>query len=208
MGLRRTAIVILAVITLILVSSEIGLRLLGAGSYPLYDIDDEIKYIPSANQHGFFPNRYEWDFNNRHMASRSNWRADQHPNLVLVGNSIVVSGTQSSYDEPLGPLLEKELKGHYTVWPVAAPGWTNVNEMAYFDRNADVLRNADAVIIEFMEGGLSFATPWAGYDIFPDRKPWLRAAHVLRRIWLSGRAYFTSRDFGALPAIGLPDEHQ
>jgi hypothetical protein len=116
MGLRRTAIVILAVITLILVSSEIGLRLLGAGSYPLYDIDDEIKYIPSASQHGFFHNRYEWDFNNRHMASRSNWRADQHPNLVLVGNSIVVGGTQSSYDEPLGPLLEKELKGHYTVW--------------------------------------------------------------------------------------------
>jgi hypothetical protein len=52
MGRRRRVKIAPACLTVIAISSEIGLRLAGAGSYPLYDIDDEIKYIPSANQHG------------------------------------------------------------------------------------------------------------------------------------------------------------
>ena len=208
MGRRRRVKIALACLAVIAISSEIGLRLAGAGSYPLYDIDDEIKYIPSANQHGTYFNRYAWHFNDRHMASSSNWSAEKHPNLVLVGNSIVLGGNRSKHDEKLGALLEKELAGRYIVWPVAASGWSNINEMAYLDRNVDVLRNADAVIIEFMEGGLSLTGTWPGYDVFPDERPWLLTAHILREIWLSHLAQETFRDFGVLPEIGMPDKRE
>jgi hypothetical protein len=208
MGRRRRVKIALACLTVIAISSEIGLRLAGAGSYPLYDIDDEIKYIPSANQHGSYFNRYAWHFNDRHMASRSNWSAEKHPNLVLVGNSIVLGGNRSKHDEKLGALLEKELTGRYIVWPVAAGGWSNINEMTYLDRNIDVLRNADAVIIEFMDGGLGVPTPWPGHDVFPEKKPWLLTMHMLHRLWLSRSAQTTSRDFGSVSQIKVPDEPQ
>ncbi len=208
MGLRRTAITAIAGLTVILICSEIALRLAGAGSYPLYEIDDEIKYIPAANQHGAFLNRYAWHFNNRHMAASSNWSADKHPNLLLIGNSIVLGGAKSRYEENLGARLEYDLNGRYRVWPVAAGGWTNINEMAYLDRNPDVLRNADAVIIEFMRGGLSIPAPWPGYDVLPNERPWLLTADILRQRWRSHLAKIAARDFGSLPQAGMPDENQ
>jgi hypothetical protein len=84
----------------------------------------------------------------------------------------------------------------------------SLTPFAYFDRNGDVLRNADAVIIEFMQGGLSGPTPWPGYNFCPNSRPWFRTAQILLRAWLSGAAFFTSRNSGALPVQGLPDEHQ
>ena len=208
MSLRRTAIIALTSLTVILVCSEVGLRLAGAGSYPLYDIDDEIKYIPSADQHGNYLNRYAWHFNNRHMANSLEWSAEQHPNLLLLGNSIVLGGATSRYEEKLGARLEEALKGQYRVWPLAAGGWTNINEMAYLDRNADVWRNADAVVIEFMQGGLSFPTLWAGYDVVPDRKPWLLTAYVLRQYWRSLLAKRRPPEYGALPFTGPSNQNQ
>jgi hypothetical protein len=208
MSLRRTAIIALTSLAVILICSEVGLRLAGAGFYPLYDIDDEIKYIPSADQHGSYLNRYVWHFNNRHMASRFEWSADQHPNLLLLGNSIVLGGATSRYEEKLGARLEEALKGQYRVWAVAAGGWTNINEMAYLDRNADVWRNADAVVIEFMQSGLSAPTLWAGYDVAPDRKPWLLTAYVLRQHWRSLLAKRRPPEYGAVPFTGPPDKNQ
>jgi len=43
--------------------------------------------------------------------------------------------------------------------------------MAYLDKNRDVIENADVVVWEFMSGGLSAASEWPGYYIFPDHKP-------------------------------------
>jgi hypothetical protein len=140
------------------------------------------------------------------MASGFNWSAEKHPNLVLVGNSIVLGGNRSKHEEKLGALLEKELTGRYIVWPVAAGGWSNVNEMAYLDRNADVLQNADAVIIEFMRA--QPYRPVALYDVFPDERPWLLTAHITREMWLSQLAQKTFRDFGSLPQFGVPDKHE
>ncbi len=198
----------LASLTVVLICSEVGLRLAGAGSYPLYDIGDEIKYIPSADQHGSYLNRFAWHFNNRHMASSSDWSEGKHPNLLLVGNSIVLGGATSGYEENVGARLENDLNGRYHVWPVAAGGWTNINEMAYLDRNADVLRNADAVIIEFMQGGLGIPAPWPGYDVFPNERPWLLTAYILRQYWRTRLDQTKSRDFGSLPYTGEPDENQ
>ena len=138
-------IVIICAALLGLISSEIFLSFAGFGSYPIYDIDNEIKYIPAANQHGRFLNRNAWYFNDRHVGNISNWHQEKHPDFLLIDNSIVLGGNPINHDDKLGPLLEKELGAGSTVWSVATGGWTHVSEMVYLDRNPDVLQNADTV---------------------------------------------------------------
>ena len=106
---RFVLIVIICAALLGLISSEIFLSFAGFGSYPIYDIDNEIKYIPAANQHGRFLNRNAWYFNDRHMGNISNWHQEKHPDFLLIDNSIVLGGNPINHDDKLGPLLEKEL---------------------------------------------------------------------------------------------------
>ena len=175
---RHLTVKLLILSVSLLIITELYLRSAGFSSYPIYDVGDDIKYIPSANQNGKFLNTNAWYFNDRHMGNIPNWSADKHPNIVLVGNSIVLGGNPFRHSDKLGPLLEKNLGAPYTVWSVAAGGWTNVNELAYLDHNTDVLENADAVIIEFMEGGLSTFAPWPGYYVFPGSKPWVLTGYI------------------------------
>jgi lysophospholipase L1-like esterase len=190
-----------------LISSETYLYYAGYGSYPIYDIDNEIQYIPAANQQGDFLNRNAWYFNDRHMGNNSNWRKEKHPNILLIGNSIVLGGNPFNEDDKLGPILKKDLGAGYTVWSIAAGGWTNVNEMVYLDRNPDVLQNADTVILEYMNGGLAAASPWPGYYVFPDHRPLLLTSYIFRKYVL--RAFgFTIGDFASLPVTGVADAAQ
>jgi hypothetical protein len=94
-------------LTFLFISSELYLHYAGYGSFPIYDVDNDIQYIPAANQHGRFLNRYAWFFNNRHMGNISNWSPEIHPNLLLIGNSIVFGSNTVNPDDKLGPLLER-----------------------------------------------------------------------------------------------------
>jgi lysophospholipase L1-like esterase len=203
-----TATVVLCAVVFGLVSSEWYLYSAGYGSYPIYDVDHEIKYIPAANQHGRFLNRNAWYFNDRHMGNKANWDPAKHPDVLLVGNSIVLGGNPFNHDDKLGPLLEKDLGGGATVWSAAAGGWSNVNEMVYLDRNADVLQNADAVIIEYMEGGLSAPNPWPGYYVFPDRKGLSLTSYAIGKYVVRPLLGRVTTDFGSLPATGATDPAQ
>jgi hypothetical protein len=127
---RLAIAVITCAAVLGVISSETYLHFAGFGSYPIYDIDNEIKYIPAANQHGTFINRNAWYFNDRHMGNISNWRQEKHPDILLAGNSIVLGGNPFNHDDKLGPLLEKDLGAATTVWSVAAGGWSNVNDLS------------------------------------------------------------------------------
>ncbi|MGI8569049.1 MAG: hypothetical protein ACR2KT_08225 [Methylocella sp.] len=180
----------------------------GVGSYPIYDIDNEIKYIPAANQHGSFLNRNAWYFNDRHMGNISNWRQEKHPDILLIGNSIVLGGIPFNHDDKLSPLLEKDLGAATTVWSVAADGWSNVNEMVYLDRNPDVLQNTDTVIIEYMGRGLTAATPWLGYDVFPDRKTWLLTSYIVRKFLRGAIHGSIANDFASLRVTDGADAAQ
>ncbi|MGB6177640.1 MAG: hypothetical protein WBF43_15200, partial [Methylocella sp.] len=111
---RRPIVITVIIFTFLLISSEFYLRHAGYGSYPIYDIDNAIKYIRAANQHGRFRNRYAWFFNDRHMGNISNWRPEIHPNLLLIGNSIVLGNNTFYPEDKLGPLLEKDSGGRYT----------------------------------------------------------------------------------------------
>jgi hypothetical protein len=181
---RRLIVITVIFFTFLAISSEIYLRYAGFGSYPIYDIDNEIQYIPAANQHGRFRNRDAWFFNNRHMENISNWSREIHPNLLLIGDSIVLGGDTFNPEDRLGPLLEKDLGGRYTVWSVAANAWSNVNWMTYLDRNADVLHNADAVITEYSEDDLVAPAVWPGYYVYPDHKPWILTGYLFVRSML------------------------
>jgi hypothetical protein len=206
---RRRPIVIISILFLLLfISSEIYLRHAGFASYPVYDVDAQIKYIPAANQHGRFLNHNAWFFNDRHMGNISNWSTGNHPNILLIGNSIVLGGNPFDHQDKLGPLLEKDLGGRYTVWSAAAGGWSNINEMTYLDRNADVVQNADAVILEYMNGGLSAPNDWPGYYVFPDQKPWSVTFYTFRKYVLPRLAHAAASDFGALPPTGMFDDAQ
>lgn len=178
---RRPIVITVIFFAFLLISAEIYLRYAGFGSYPIYDIDNEIQYIPAANKHGTYRKRDTWFFNNRHMGNILNWSPEIHPNLLLIGNSIVLGGDTFSPEDRLGPLLEKDLGRRYTVWSVAANAWSNVNEMTYLDRNADVLHNADAVIAEYMEDDLIVPAVWPGYYVFPDHKPWILTEYIFIR---------------------------
>lgn len=192
---------------LIGVGSEAYFHYKGFGSYPVYDLDDNIKYLPSADQHGIFLNRNAWYFNNRHMGNKSDWTSDRHPNILLIGNSIVLGGLPYDHEDKIGPLLEHALAGETTVWSVAAGGWTSINEMAYLDRNPDVLQNSDLVVLEYMAGGLSTFSSWPGFFVFPDRKPLFLTPYLVGKYLprLLGRHVNES---GSLPPTGETDDAQ
>jgi hypothetical protein len=157
---------------LMLVGAEITLRIAGLGSFPVYDVTDKgVLYIPSANQSGIFMNKNHWAFNDRHMNTAADWDPNKHPDVLLIGNSIVLGGNPYDQNDRLGASLERDLHGAYTVWTVATGGWTSVNEMAYFDANSDILKRNDVVVIQYMEGNLSRAAQWPGQTSFPDHKP-------------------------------------
>lgn len=205
----RTLLIIAVALTTSFAGAEILARALGFGSFPVYDVSDDLKYIPAADQSGLFRNKNRWVFNDRHMGNAGNWAPDKKPDVLLIGNSIVLGGLPYDRDDKLGPLLQKDLGAAYTVWSVAAGGWSNVNEMAYLDKNADVLRNSDIVVIEYMEGGLSGPTPWAGETIFPAHKPALLSVYLFQKYivpFLQGLQ--PVNDAGALPPVGDPDPAQ
>jgi hypothetical protein len=205
---RPFILVVMICLALPVLISETYLHFAGFGSYPIYDIDNEIKYIPAANQHGSFRNGNAWYFNDRHMGNISNWRQEKHPDILLIGNSIVLGGNPFTHADKLGPLLEMDLGGDATVWSVAAGGWSNVNEMVYLDRNPDVLQNADTAIIEYMSGGLAAATPWPGYYVFPDHRTWPLTSYIFRKYVLGSILGQGTSDFGSLPVTGVADAAQ
>ncbi len=205
----RIYVAILLAPLLLFAGSEIVLRIAGFGSFPIYDVDKDLKYIPSANQSGAFLERHRWDFNDRLMGNAIDWSPGRHPDVLLIGNSIVMGGLPFDRDQKLGALLQQALHGSYAVWSVAAPGWTNVNEMTYLDKNVDVLKDSDVVVFEYMEGGLSGANPWAGDILWPRRKPLSVTVYTLEKYViprLTGVAPVD--DMGALPPNGPPDPAQ
>jgi hypothetical protein len=197
------------VILTLFIGLESYLRWAGFGSYPIYFLDRELKYIPASNQNGVFLNRNRWFFNDRHMGNSDNWTRDKHPDVLLIGNSIVLGGNPFDHNEKLGPLLQKALGDKYSVWSAAAGGWTNVNEMAYLDQNKDVAQNADIVVIEYMAGGLSTPAPWPGYYVFPDRRPVLLSSYIVGKYVLpSLKGRIPVNESGALPPVGEIDQTQ
>jgi hypothetical protein len=184
----------------LLAGSEVAVRWSGLVDFPVYTVDSEIGYLPAPNQSGKFLNKNRWVFNDRSMATEVAWNPNKRPNLLLIGNSIVMGG--NPYDQPdkLGPLLQGRLGEGFAVWPIAAGGWSNVNQGVYLRRNPDVLKAADFFVWEYMHGGFSQLSPNRGPYVFPEERPLWASWYVLRRYVLPR---FIDFNMNELPPTGV-----
>jgi hypothetical protein len=196
-ALSRIALVVLV----LLVGAELAVRLSGMVDFPIYHVDNEIGYIPEPNQAGTFLHKNSWVFNDRSMGTAAPW-SPTRPGILLIGNSIVMGGNVYDQKEKLGPLLQQQMGDSYVVWPIAAGGWTNVNELAYLKRNAVVTANPRFFLWEFMTGGLSGPSVWQSDLTWPREHPTWASWYVFRRyIW--PRLYHSLPS--ELPPVGATD---
>ena len=200
---NRGKIRVLVVVALLVVV-EVGVRASGVIDFPLYSIDGEMGYIPNANQNGSFLKENDWYFNNKSMPISKDFDDSIHPNILLIGNSIVMGGNVYSQKDKLTPRIQGNLGDRPLIWPVATGGWTEVNEMAYLDRHPEIVAKADYFAWEYMAGGLSRATPWGGEYVFPTQKPLYATWYVLRRYLFP--KLFRSINASELPVTGEPEK--
>jgi hypothetical protein len=177
--LFRFGALIIAVICLV----EAAVRLSGLTDFPIYAVDDQIGYIVQPNQSGRFLNKNAWVFNNRSMPTDREWppQSGGPPNIMVIGNSIVMGGNPLDQKERLVPQIAADMGPHYSVWPIGIGGWTTVNEMTYLKRNPDVVDSASFFIWEYMRGGLSGSSVWRGGYVFPTQRPLLASWFAARR---------------------------
>jgi len=156
--------------------TELGLRVAGLGEFPTYLKDDHFGYVPKPNQAGRFLQRNEWVFNDRSMGVAEPWRPGDRTDILLVGNSVVLGGNAYNQPDKLAPIMQSQLSASCSVWPVAAGGWSTVNEFRYLDRQADVVSGADFFVWEYMAHQMEGVATWS-------RPAW----HPLERpLWLTG----------------------
>jgi hypothetical protein len=195
---KPMAIAVLAVAC----AAEIAVRLSGILDFPTYAVDPEIGYIVKPNQSGKFLNKNPWAFNDRSMPIGEHWNPRPHPNLLLIGNSIIMGGNPYPQSGKVGPLLQRELGEQIAVWPTAVGGWTEVNETAYLEHNPDVVAANAFFVWEVMKGGFSRLAPWPGDYVFPRDKPVCGICYVLRRYALPRLFALNESE---LPPVGAAD---
>jgi hypothetical protein len=174
-------------------------RLSGIVDVPVYSADGGIGYAIRPNQSGRFLDKNAWAFNDRGMPIAANWNPSLHPNLLLIGNSVIMGGNPYDQSQKVTPLLQQQLGPSYSVWPLAIGGWTNVNESVYLERNPDVAAKANFFIWEYMSGGLSGLSRWRGDSVFPTHKPLWATWYVFER-YVAPR--FADVDRNELPPTG------
>jgi hypothetical protein len=108
MKLRRSIRWISIALLAALVFGEVAVREAGMVDFPIYAVDDEIGYIPKPNQHGCFLNKRCWAFNDRSMGTTTAWNPTLHPNVLFIGNSIVMGGNPYDQHDKLGPLVQQQ----------------------------------------------------------------------------------------------------
>lgn len=75
-----------------LILAEGAVRGAGMVDFPIYDHNDSIGYIVKPNQAGKFLNKNAWAFNALSMPTTDAWNPKARPNLLLIGNSIIIKG--------------------------------------------------------------------------------------------------------------------
>jgi hypothetical protein len=190
-----------ALIIGVLCVAEAAARLSGLVDFPVYAVDDQIGYIVRPNQSGRFLNKNAYSFNNRSMPTTREWppQSGGPPNVMLIGNSIVMGGNPMDLKDTLAPQIGANMGPRYAVWPLGIGGWTTVNEMTYLDRNPDVANGTSFFIWEYMRGGLSGPSAWRGAYVFPTKRPVLASWFVLRRYVLP---HFLPLNTNELPPTG------
>ena len=103
---RRSCMLSVLFVLLLL---ELGPRIIGLVSFPIYELDPDYKYVVKPNQHGAFLNYNDWVINSARMPIAAEFTSSEHPNALLIGNSIVFDGNPYKQSEKLTPLLQQAL---------------------------------------------------------------------------------------------------
>jgi len=188
-------IVLLGVIAVL----EMVTRLSGAADFPIYEVGSPTGYVVAPHQAGRFLDRNDWYFNNKSMPIQQDW-AVVHPNVLLVGNSIIMGGDPFRQAEKLTSQLEKRLGPRPVVWPVAIGGWSQPNEVAYLNAHPEIVASTDYLAWEYMAGGLSRPTPWVGPYVFPTHRPIYATGYIFRRYVLP--RLMNTHDPSGIPVTG------
>ncbi len=203
-GMRKLATYLLGAALLSAIGLEVGVRAAGYVDFPLYDLSDDIKYIPRAQQAGKFENLNDWYFNDKNMPVQDAWNPSGATNVLLIGNSIVMGGNPYKQADKLVSQVQDRLGAGKKVWPIAAGGWSQPNEIAYLRRHPELAEKTDYVAWEYMVGGLSFVSLWRGDYVFPTQKPVCAACYVFRRYVLP--RYLPGVLQSELPPMGVPED--
>ena len=137
------------------------------------------------------------------MPTELEWAPNLRPNIMVIGNSIVMGGNAYDQRNKLESLISREIGSKYAIWPIAAGGWSTVNEVVYMERNPDVVRAANVFVWEYMFGGLHELSIWRGEYVFPSKHPLFASWYVFRRYVLPR---FVSKDMNELPPTGSLDQ--
>jgi hypothetical protein len=180
MNARRWRLVAGGMVTLVLLVEAV-VRLAGVADFPTYLRSDSFGYVPHGNQSGAFLGRNRWSFNDRSMGSDRPWQPSQRADILLVGNSIVMGGNAYDQVDKMALLLEALLGPGCPVWPVAAGGWSTVNEMRFLQAHPDVVEGTDFFIWELMAGQMGGLQPWVEETQHPTERPWWATGYVVRK---------------------------
>ena len=177
--LRRALIVVAALAGF----TELLARLSGVADYPTYDLSADYGYLPQPNQQGRFLHRNFWIFNERSMATGP-YRPELKENILLIGDSIVLGGNPVDQSERWAGQLEDRGRGRWSVWPVGAASWSNLNEIAWIKKNRDVDQSCRWIVWEINSGDFYEFSHWAREEMQPRHHPASVAWYALQKyVW-------------------------
>ncbi len=177
----RWLVVVFATVALVALT-ELGVRVAGLVDFPIYLRDDYFGYVPRPGQSGRFLTTNAWFFNDRSMGVAEPWQPQpDRTDILLIGNSIVLGGNPYDQKDKLGPLIQSRLKATCSVWPVAAGGWSTVNEFRFLERRPDVVAGTDFFIWEVMAQQMGAAASWQRETMHPTERPSWATAFVIRK---------------------------
>ncbi len=176
----RAAVAVAIVATLAAVA-ELAPRLLGVVDIPIYRPSSDFGYVPAPSQSGAFLHRNRWAYNAQSMGTPAPFTGG---GVLLVGNSIVDGGDWLDQAQRLGPQLQSRIGR--PVWPIAAGGWSFLNELAYLrDPSSNSTGSSDQVV--FVLDAADFGPPkiWANSPDHPGHRPRSAAFYLFDRLILN-----------------------
>lgn len=167
--------------------TEFGLRFLGLGNFPVYQVDPEIGYIAAPSQSGKFLNKNDWHFNDLSMGNSQNFSPGDKNNLLLIGDSIVQGGNPYKHSDKLGPQLQNQIQSEWNVWSVGAPSWGFLNQQEYLKRYPQVLSAIQGIVWIFNSGDFQDRSTWWTDATHPRYKPFFLSYYALNKYLLEGK---------------------
>jgi hypothetical protein len=161
---------------------EGGIRISGITDFPLYDVNNQIGYIPKPSQSGAFLHTNTWKFNSLSMGA-SEFKPSAAVDTLLIGDSLVLGGNPYQHEDKLAYQLE--LKNKQPVWPISAGSWSLRNELMYFELHQDVLEKIDQFIFLLNSGDFDQASSWSCEINHPTKYPVFRTIYVLNKYFYS-----------------------